>query len=108
MQEYHIITENPSGSNIYTPTGEVITTYVADAVARCVELAGLSPGDKFGCWVYESIDADAILPVGGIGAEDTGTTRGVRKQNLPADTDKGLPGKPGVIQPVPPEPPATA
>jgi hypothetical protein len=73
MQEFHIITENPSGSNLYTPTGEVIYTNVADAVARCVDLTTQSSGDKFGCWVYESIDANALLPIGGIGAEGGGT-----------------------------------
>ena len=82
MQEFHIITENPSGSNLYTPTGEVITTNVTDAVARCVELAGLNVGDKFGCWIYESIDANAILPIGGIGAEGGGTT--LRESRLPS------------------------
>lgn len=79
MQEFHIITENPSGSNLYTPTGEVIYTNVADAVARCVDLTTQSSGDKFGCWVYESIDANALLPIGGIGAEDAGTRTVIRR-----------------------------
>lgn len=108
MQEFHIITENPSGSNLYTPTGEVIYTNVADAVARCVDLTTQSSGDKFGCWVYESIDANALLPIGGIGAEDLGRSVRGRADTLPADTDKGLPGKPGLIIPDLPEPPTTA
>jgi hypothetical protein len=81
-QEYHIVAETPAGSGNYTATGEIVNTGVADAVARCVVLnAG---GGKHGMWVYESVAAKQILPVGGIGPDASGTTLGTRARRLPS------------------------
>lgn len=58
MQEYHILKESPPET--FTETGEIITTTADDACFRCVELA--QDGNRYGFWVYESINSRHLNP----------------------------------------------
>jgi hypothetical protein len=60
MQQYHILAETPPGSGSFAETGEIVETSADDACFRCIELA--QDGNRYGFWVYESVNARHISP----------------------------------------------